>query len=332
MGVDSYNGTRVALALYKSNGGLDTTFGTSGKTLLDVKVAIGGTSYDFTPAAGIMEADGSILMAGSAGGQVELAHFTANGALDTSFGTGGVVTTAVGTSAAARSIALQPDGVIVVAGYSNTSTSLDFLVARYSTGGTLDTTFGGLGYVTTNMGTDSANGLVIQPNGQIMVVGQSSSSFTALRFNADGSLDSGFGTSGIVTTAIPGTTSSSAGGVAIQSDGKLVLVGQGTYSIQGPHGTEQRKEMALVRYNTDGTLDDGTEASVNGPAMVGAYTRDGSLAPLVLDNPDLWDGVAVKKRRDRPDAAAGGISRAKYASHAGCLVEPGGKPVTRSRR
>jgi uncharacterized delta-60 repeat protein len=297
MGIDTYNGTSVALARYNTNGSLDTTFGTSGTTLLDVKATIGGSQYDFTPSAGILEPDGSILLTGSAGGEVALAHFTANGALDTSFGTGGVVTTAVGSSAGANSIALEPNGKVVVAGYSNSGSSLNFLVARFNSNGTLDITFGGgLGYVTTSLGTDSANDVVVQSNGQIVVAGQSSQAFTAVRYNSDGSLDSGFGTGGIVTTAIPATTQSIANAMAIQTDGQLVAAGQGTYYIQGPHGTEKRQEIAVVRYNTDGTLDNGSSQAIHSLAISPPSADESLLAPLAMDSPDIWDTVRLKKR------------------------------------
>ena len=300
MGIDSYIGTRVALARYNTDGSLDTTFGTSGTTLLDVQVSIGGSEYDFSPSAGILEPDGSILLAGSAGGEVALAHFTANGALDTSFGTGGVVTTAVGSSAGARSIALQTNGEVVVGGYSDTGSNLNFLVVRYNTGGSLDTTFGGgLGYVTTNLGADSVNGIVVQSNGQIVMVGQSSQAFTAVRYNSDGSLDSGFGTGGIVTTAIPATTRSAANALTIQTDGRLIVAGQGSYSIEGPHGMQQNQEIVLVRYNTDGTLDSGSSQATPSLAFSPPGADDSLLVPLAIDSPDFWATVHLKHRSRR---------------------------------
>ncbi len=284
MGIDTYNGTRVALARYNTNGSLDTTFGTSGTTLLDVKVAIGSSQYDFSPAAGVLEADGSIMLVGSAGGQVALAHFTANGALDTSFGSGGVVTTSVGGSAGASSVAVQPDGEIVVAGFSDTN----LLVIRYNANGTLDPTFGeGQGYVT--LANASARGLLVQTNGQIVVAGTSGGADLVARYNADGTPDTAFGTGGIVTTVVPGTASAVANAVAVQADGNIVTAGQGEYFIQGPHGDEQRREIVLVRYNTDGSLDSGSE-SVTSDAL------EPDMAALVLDSPDLWDGLGLKKR------------------------------------
>jgi uncharacterized delta-60 repeat protein len=276
MGSDIYTGTHVALARYNTNGSLDTTFGTSGTTLLDVKVSIGGTQYDFSPSAGAVEADGSILMTGSAGGQAVLAHFTANGALDTSFGTGGVVTTAVGTNAVGSSIAMETDGTAVVAGYTVVGGSYETLVIRYNSDGSLDSNFGGgAGYVTTSSWSTSVNGLLIQPNGQIVVLG-TGLTFVVLRFNTDGSLDSGFGTGGIVTTTIPGTTRSASDGVAIQSDGKLVVGGQGTYYDAQGH---KREEIALVRYNTDGSLDSSSTPSPGGSSQ-GPIALDYALEAL----------------------------------------------------
>ena len=116
--------------------------------------------------------------------------------------------------------------------------------------GDLDTTFGTGGIVTTDLGSsdDEAADVVIQADGKIVAAGHSGGKFALARYNSDGSLDTTFGTGGLVTTAPPGTTDAVLSGLAIQSDGKIVGVGFIT-------DTGNVTKFALVRYNSAGTLD-----------------------------------------------------------------------------
>src|SRR3954469_1778949 len=138
----------------------------------------------------------------------------AAGGLDPTFGNGGKVLTDFGngnnSNEFASAVALQPDGKIVAAGYrffGNSSEGADMLIVRYNTDGTLDSTFGNGGEVTTDFGlTDIAQGVVIQPDGKIVVAGQTYGLFSVFGefalapYNPDGSLDSSFGNGGMVTS------------------------------------------------------------------------------------------------------------------------------------
>ena len=98
----------------------------------------------------------------------------ADGDLDTSFGSDGKVITATSSgSDAARSVAIQSDGKIVVAGYSNNGSNDDFALVRYNTDGTLDTSFDSDGKVTTAIGSSNevAFSVAIQSDGKIVVAG-----------------------------------------------------------------------------------------------------------------------------------------------------------------
>ncbi|MDX3248117.1 calcium-binding protein [Streptomyces sp. ME18-1-4] len=236
----------IALA---APGDLDPTFGTGGKVITN----FGGTDF-----ATSVQADGKIVAAGftSAGGANDfaLARYNTNGSLDTTFGTGGKVTTDFGgTNDGAHAVAVQPDGKIVAAGQSGSGFTLDFALARYNTDGSLDTTFGTGGKVTTSFGAsfNQAFGVVLQTDGKIVAAGTTNAGagddFAVARYNTDGSLDTSFGTGGLVTTDFGTGSSDEASGVALQSDGKIVLAGS---SDSG--GTE---DFALARYNTDGSLD-----------------------------------------------------------------------------
>jgi len=193
-----------------------------------------------------------------------LVRYLPNGKLDSSFGAGGIVTTAIGSlDDKAFALAIQKsDEKLVVAGYSYNGTQNVFALARYNinvtgkTDGTLDTSFGTGGIVTTAIGSldDKAFALAIQSDNKLVVAGYSLQGtqykFALVRYNTDGTLDTGFGTGGIVTTAI-GAIDDEAFALAIQSDGKLVAAGRS--KINTTNGNVY--EFALVRYNTGGSLD-----------------------------------------------------------------------------
>jgi uncharacterized delta-60 repeat protein len=197
-------------------------------------------------------------------------HFRITGAvtsgdLDPTFGTGGIVTTDIGTSTtdSGRAVAIQPDGKIVVAGYADdyfSASRYDFAVVRYNADGSLDTSFGAGGKVTTDFAStsDLAYGVALQSDGKIVVSGYSGTDFAVVRYNVDGSLDTSFGTGGKVTTDVAGTDYGSS--VAIQSDGKIVVGGRAGGAF------------ALVRYNADGSLD----TSLDGDGKVTTPIAPGS--------------------------------------------------------
>ena len=164
------------------------------------------------------------------------------GSLDTTFGTGGIV--AIGNRAWANALGIQTDGKIVAAGYSSNGSNEDFSLVRYNADGSLDTTFGTGGIVTTTIGSDAyAQALGIQTDGKIVAAGDyyngSNYEFALVRYTADGSLDTTFGTGGIVTTTI-GSGNAWANALGIQTDGKIVAAGQSS------NGSNE--DFILVRY------------------------------------------------------------------------------------
>ena len=239
-----------ALARYNMDGTVDNSFSGDGK----VTTAF-GSGNDIGLAVAI-QPDGRIVMAGFAyvgsGRDFVLARYNTDGTLDNSFSADGKVTTDFGTGDAGDddgwSVAIQQDGRIVVAGYSNIGTSVDFALARYNTDGTLDNSFSADGKVTTDFGTgdDSGASVAIQLDGKIVVAGSSSGDFALARYNTDGTLDNSFSGDGKVTTDF-GTGSSNGRSVAIQPDGKIVVAGRAYV------GTDS--DLAIARYSTDGTLD-----------------------------------------------------------------------------
>lgn len=232
-------------------GSLDTTFGTGGIARQPI-----GEAADYGYAAAL-QPDGKLILVGSVYGphfeNFGIARFTRDGALDASFGSGGkvVVDYAQGRDIA-RAVAVQPDGKIVVAG----GTVVDgdgerFGLLRLNGNGTLDTSFGTGGKLTTaftGSDHDRANALLIQPDGKIVVGGQASFSsaaggvdFALARYLPSGALDTSFGTGGRVTTPI-----SAEGG----SDKIFALALQGDRIVAAGGDTFQ-----LARYTASGALD-----------------------------------------------------------------------------
>jgi uncharacterized delta-60 repeat protein len=178
------------------------------------------------------------------------------GVLDPSFGSAGVTVTRRPSSHEWVADAVQqPDGYVVVAGTQRIppSAATDLVVARYDPSGQLDATFGSGGFVTTDVAFDDrAAALLRQPDGKLVVVGTATPSFddevfALVRYEDDGSLDAGFGSGGVTTTAIGARAFGR--GVVRQSSGKLVVAG---YTFEpGPTGIR----FALARYDVNGTLD-----------------------------------------------------------------------------
>ena len=199
-----------------------------------------------------MQKDGKIVVAGSsnAGGSNDfaLARYTKSGVLDASFGTGGKVLSDLGSASndQAYAVAVQKDGKIVVAGYSDAGGSNDFALVRYTKGGVLDASFGTGGKVLSDLGSasdDGANAVAVQKDGKIVVAGSSdaggSYDFALARYTKGGALDASFGTGGKVLTDLGGSNDEGSA-VAVQKDGKIVVAG---YSNAG--GSD---DFALARY------------------------------------------------------------------------------------
>ena len=226
------------------------------------------------------------------------------GSLDTSFGSGGVVTTDLGGLGAAYGVAVQSDGKIVAAGYANHGGNYDFALVRYTAAGALDPSFGSAGTVLTDIGGsgkhDIGRSVAVQPDGKIIVAGQSSAGpgTAVARYDGDGHLDDGFASGGVLVTRIPGI----AYAVAVQADGKIVVAGSA--------GSGTRNDIAVARFLSDGSADQGfgdagtvltdvRGAGGNDVAGGLALQPDGRI--LVAGGTDTGGGNAFVVLRYRPD-------------------------------
>ncbi len=218
----------------------------------------------------------------------------APGALDPSFGSGGVVLRQLGAGSAPDSAALraarQGDGKIVVAGsVSNASLSGQLMLARLNPDGSFDTTFGSGGVVLKQLGAGStpdsgALGLALQPDGKIVVAGEASdasgnSQLMVARLNSDGSFDTTFGSgSGVVLSQLGAgsTPNSIAFGLALQSDGKIVVSG-------GASDASGNDQLMVARLNPDGSFDTTFHSTGVVLSQLGASgTPDSDAAALAL--------------------------------------------------
>jgi uncharacterized delta-60 repeat protein len=272
-----------ALVRFEDNGSLDTGFAAMGMATADFSAG------DDMAVDMAVQTDGKFVLAGrtlqGSNNDFALARFCPNGKLDDGvncgslgFGTGGKIVTDFGGNDYSQSLLIQPDGKIVVSGYTRSCPSSDFAIARYNANGSLDTSFDVDGKVTVDFTGqwDDANGVARQPDGKLVVVGMSrttysNSDFALVRLCSNGMLDNGtncgsqgFGSGGKTTTDFIGD-SDRAVVVLVQPDNKIVVAGEARTSSN---------DFALARYCPDGKLDDGVNCGLPGFGISGKTTTD----------------------------------------------------------
>jgi uncharacterized delta-60 repeat protein len=239
-----------------------------------------------TTARGVaVQTDGKIVVAGDTlapgNNDFAVARYNANGSLDTSFNGTGKATADFSQIDYGRSVAVQGDGKIVVAGDAERGDHRTFAVARFNANGTPDISFNKTGKVTTDFGGGKAEarGVAVQSDGKIVVAGLASpdgtEKFALVRYNLDGTLDTSFGGTGKVLTLV-GISSSNATAMALQGDGKIVVVGHAV------NNSGRDRDFALVRYNADGSLD--TSFNGSGKVTTAANGDDGQCEAIALQN------------------------------------------------
>lgn len=223
-----------ALVRYQPDGSLDTSFGENGK----VTTANSGGTVAFSVA---IQSDGKIVAAGYSG----IARYNGDGSLDASFGSDGRVTTPItGHYSIGISLALQPDGKILAGGALGTPSNDNFAVVRYNPDGSLDNSFAddGIAVIAFGPGESNVSSLAIEPDGRIAAGGFLAGDVNRpaiVRYNSDGSLDTSFGTGGILIVQLGYYVAD----LGVQSDGKLIAICPGYL------------QFALIRFNLDGSYD-----------------------------------------------------------------------------
>lgn len=202
----------------------------------------------------------------------------ADGALDPSFGNGaGFVNTPL-NGFYAFAPAIQTDGKIVVVGSNMEGATI---TVRYTSDGSLDTTFGVQGVVTDVTGI-FASAILVQPNGKILIAGTDAAflNFQLIRYNSDGSLDSTFGINGVVVGPTGNGTV-----LALQTDSKIILAGDDNNGL-----------FKVVRYTPNGSIDTIFQSGPGEFANSIAVQNDGKI--IVEGNTSIFDLVLVRYNTD----------------------------------
>lgn len=261
------------IARLTSAGVLDPSFSIDGKHVQPIGAAA-DSGY-----AVALHADGRIVQVGNAAlatSDIALVQYNADGTLDTGFdgdsGTGnGIVTTDIaGAGEVAYDVAIQADGKIVVAGYSNAS----LLVARYLIDGRLDTTFDGDGISTLGL-TGIAYAVAVQPDGKIVAAGTNAGDFKVVRYASNGGLDLTFGGGdGIAMIDVNSGSSDTARSMVMQDDGRIVA--------GGVSSTAGNDDFAVARLTSLGDLD-------------ASFAGDGTTTTPIGVDDDIGYGVTVQQ-------------------------------------
>ena len=293
-------------------GALDLTFGTGGKIFTDRLPGLENLSERAESL--VIQPDGKIVVAGSVAGQFFdgndpdflVLRYTPTGSLDHDFGTNGVVITSfdtesLGSDDFAKSVVLQPDGKIVVSGYSsvelvdgNFFSPPNFAIARYLPNGSLDSSFSADGKAIDDnpIGEDYAKSLLLQPDGKLLISGGTfydsyRNNSRLIRYNSDGNLDTGFGINGAVKTFYEGYV---AGSAALQTNGKIVVAGSA--DLGGV------RSSVLTRHNTNGDVDSGF--GTNGAVVTSFLGANAYLTEVAVQPDGKTLAVGTAETRSKP--------------------------------
>lgn len=201
------------------------------------------------------------------------------GTLDPTFGTNGIVVTDLGgPSDTGGNIVMQPDGKIVVAGSAELDSNFPGfrtpVIVRYNPDGTLDNTFGTSGKVTAVL--RGPTRIALQTDGKLVLGGSLNGGLALTRYTSTGRLDNTFGTDGVASAGQDGNFSLLFGDLAIQADGKIVVVGT---QETGGH----TYPSVIARFNENGTLDEDFRIKffddTNFPDSLQHYLRAVALQP-----------------------------------------------------
>jgi uncharacterized delta-60 repeat protein len=270
----------LTVQILAAPGDLDLTFNGTGKSV----VGFGLTNDEIRATA--IQPDGKVITAGNADSTIAVVRFNVDGSPDNTFGKHGKVIPPSSSIENCSAVIVQPDGKIIIGGFSATSADIDFTLIRFNPDGSFDTTFGTNGIVKTSFGilSDSISTLVLQPDGKIFAAGftqsNGASSIAAARYNVDGTLDLTFDDDGKATYLF-GDGNNFINSSAIQPDGKIVLVGN--------VNVKDNSDFFVVRINQDGSPD----TSFDGDGIVQTAIdvfNDGALAVAVQPNGKIVAG------------------------------------------
>jgi uncharacterized delta-60 repeat protein len=293
----------AALFRFNPNGSLDAGFGTGGVVVTELN----GGMDRFSDVA--VQPDGKLVAVGTASlinnalaGAVAVGRYLSNGAPDSAFGTGGLVTTELDFAAQyASSVALLADGRILVGGASGSRGLRELTIWRLLADGQFDAGFGSAGVATTDLGSDDGiSAMALQPDGAILAAGSTVDVFAddgsdavLARYLPNGTLDGSF-SGGYVISDVSGGWNGWAD-LALQVDGKIVVTGEARIEDAG------FADFALGRYLPNGSLD-------NDFGTAGLVTSD------LTGGPDVPQGIAIQDNgRIVVGGSAGAVGAVEFA-------------------
>lgn len=268
-----------------AQGALDVGFDGDGKVILPVAAG----SDDLAQAV-VLQADGKALLAGysynfsTGGNDFSIVRLKADGSLDAGFGTAGkaLIQVGAGTDDFGKCLSVLANGKILLAGdsYNPATGTRDLGVVRLNADGTLDTGFGVGGKVLlASAGTwETGEAMAVQSDGRILLAGTqrngSSYDLCVTRLNADGTLDTTFGSAGFRVVDVGAGTGDSGGGVAVQADGRILVAGSTYDSVAKVYA------ISVVRLDVDGNLD--PTFGAGGKAVLPIGTGAVNVSSMVL--------------------------------------------------
>lgn len=270
---DSSNGFNYGLLRTDMNGVLDATFASGGKGIFDVSNGA-GDNYDQLMSL-FLQTDGTLTAAGIGwqnNSDMSVARWTPAGIFDITLNGTGQKNLNQSGGQNAYGMTVQSDGKTILTGYSGS----DVRVVRLNTDGSLDTSFNGTGYATTNFGStawEAGYAVAVQADGMVVTVGAKDEDAGVIaRYTTAGVLDTGFNTTGKITVNRGGREFLT--DLSIQADGKIL-----TFGVEGA-------DFVLSRYNTDGSVDGTFGASLGYTRIVvpGGPTECDSARMLVLSD------------------------------------------------
>ena len=301
---------RFCLARLRSNGALDTTFGSGGKRRLE----FGGQQEQARGAA--LQPDGKIVVVGGSDHRAAVARLNPNGSFDMTFSGDGKKIFGWGPISGVMDVRVLPNGKLLLAGYSGPEGG-NMQVARMNSNGALDTTFGTAGRAAVDFGGDDfGNAVARQADGRIVVAGVSTAEGAVVaRLRATGALDPDFGAGGRVT--LPGGRTANA--VRVQPDRKIVVAGTPAGSLTmivtrllpngSPDTTFDGDGTATIDFAIGSDFGNDVVLQPDGKIIVAGYTaEDGDFAVARLNtdgSPDATFGTAGKATASFGSAAFG---------------------------
>ncbi|WP_460431516.1 M10 family metallopeptidase C-terminal domain-containing protein, partial [Azotobacter salinestris] len=282
-----------------ADGTLDTGFSGDGKAIVDI-----GGGYDQGLSLAVLP-DGKLLLSGNHNGDFSVIRLNADGSLDTGFGSDGKAIVDIrGSNDQGLGLTVLPDGKLLVAGQSHNSGShsydYDFSVIRLNADGSLDTSFGSDGKATFDIagaGRNLVHSMTVQPDGKILLAGISSYTLEVIRLNADGTLDTGFGSDGKATFDL-GWSDDQGYSLTVQPDGKILLAGSSyDYAYDSPENSTYF-DFSVIRLNADGTLDTGFGSDGEATVDINGDTDQGYSLSVQPDGRILVAGRSYNPNYD----------------------------------